>query len=95
VAGAAANMPRGGLAGFPAAGVAQAERVSSSRLALAASRFARQVALRAEIDRYFAEVHQPAQPSPPDSFLTELREALPGKYAKQAERIYRRYIESS
>jgi hypothetical protein len=27
--------------------------------------------------------------------LTELREALPGKYAKQAERIYRRYIESS
>ncbi len=28
-------------------------------------------------------------------FGAELREALTGKYAKQAERIYRRYIESS
>jgi hypothetical protein len=44
---------------------------------------------------YFAEVRQPAQPSLPDAFLAELHEALPGKYAKQAERIYRRYAESS
>jgi hypothetical protein len=54
-----------------------------------------QEAVRAEIDRYFAELHPAPQPAPQDSFLAELREALPKKYAKQAERIYRRYVESS
>ncbi len=74
---------------------ASVEEVAGGLLEHAADDPARQVALRAEIDLYFTDVHKPAQPSPPDSFLTELREALPEKYAKQAERIYRRYVESS
>jgi hypothetical protein len=74
---------------------ASVEEVAGGLLERAADDPPRQVAVRAEIDRYFAEVHQPAQPSSQDSFLAELREALPGKYAKQAERIYRRYVESS
>jgi hypothetical protein len=74
---------------------ASVEEVAGGLLERAADDPPRQVAIRAEIDRYFAEVHQPAQASPRDSFLAELREALPGKYAKQAERIYRRYVESS
>jgi hypothetical protein len=74
---------------------ASVEEVAGGLLESAADDPARQVAIRAEIDRYFAEVHQPAQPSSQDSFLAELREALPGKYAKEAERIYRRYVESS
>jgi hypothetical protein len=74
---------------------ASVEEVAGGLLERAADDPARQQAVRAEIDRYFAEVHQPARPSSQDSFLAELREALPGKYAKQAERIYRRYVESS
>ena len=74
---------------------ASVEEVAGGLLERAADDSPRQVAIRAEIDRYFAEVHKPAQASSQDSFLAELREALPGKYAKQAERIYRRYVESS
>ncbi len=74
---------------------ASVEEVAGGLLERAADDPPRQVAIRAEIDRYFAEVRQPAQASSQDSFLAELREALPGKYAKQAERIYRRYVESS
>jgi hypothetical protein len=51
-------------------------------------------AVRAEIDSYLAE-RQPAQPAPQEAFLAELHDALPRQYAKQAERIYRRYVESS
>jgi hypothetical protein len=74
---------------------ASVEEVAGGLLERAADDPSRQVAIRAEIDRYFAEVHEPAQASSQDSFLAELREALPGKYAKRAERIYRRYVESS
>ncbi len=74
---------------------ASVEEVAGGLLERASSDPSQQAAVRGELDRYFAEVHQPAQPSPQDQFLAELREALPGKYAKQAERIYRRYAESS
>jgi len=74
---------------------ASVEEVAGRLLERASSDPARQEAVRAEIDRYFAEIHQPPQPAPQDSFLAELREVLPEKYAKQAERIYRRYVESS
>ena len=74
---------------------ASVEEVAGQLLERASSDPARKEAIRAEIDRYFAEIHKPAQPAPQDSFLAELREALPEKYAKQAERIYRRYVESS
>jgi hypothetical protein len=74
---------------------ASVEEVAGGLLERASSDPSRQAAVRGELDRYFAEVHQPAQPSPRDQFLADLREALPGKYAKQAEHIYRRYVESS
>jgi hypothetical protein len=74
---------------------ASVEEVTGELLERASRDPRQQEAVRAELDRYFAEVHQPAQPSAQDSFLAELHEALPGKYAKQAERIYRRYVESS
>jgi hypothetical protein len=74
---------------------AAVEEVAGALLERASEDPARREAVRAEIDRYFAEVHQPAQPSSPDAFLAELRDKLPGKYAKQAERIYRRYVASS
>jgi len=74
---------------------ASVEEVAGGLLERASGNHARREVVRAEIDRYFVEVHQPARPSPPESFLAELREALPGKYAKRAERIYRRYVESS
>ena len=74
---------------------ASVEEVAGGLLERASDDHARQEAVRAEIDRYFAEVHQPAQPSSQDAFLAELHAMLPGKYAKQAERIYRRYAESS
>ncbi len=74
---------------------ASVEEVAGGLLERASSDPSQQAAVRGELDRYFAEVHPPAQPSPRDQFLAELREALPGKYAKQAERIYRRYVESS
>jgi hypothetical protein len=51
-------------------------------------------ALRAEIDEFLA-ARQPAQPEPQDAFLAELHDALPRQYAKQAESIYCRYVESS
>lgn len=74
---------------------ASVEEVAGGLLERASDDPVREQAVRAEIDRYFAEVHRPAQPTSQDTFLAELREALPGKYAKQAERIYRRYAESS
>lgn len=74
---------------------ASVEEVAGELLERASHDRGRQAAIRAELDRYFAEIHEPAQPSPPDQFVAELYEALPGKYAKQAERIYRRYVESS
>jgi hypothetical protein len=74
---------------------ASVEEVVGGLLERAAHDPRREEAVRAEVDRYFAEVHSPARPSPPDLFLLELREALPGKYAKQAEEIYRRYVTSS
>ncbi len=74
---------------------ASVEEVAGTLLERAASDPAREEAVRAEIDRYFAEIHKSAQPAPEDSFLAELRGALPEQYAKQAERIYRRYVESS
>jgi hypothetical protein len=74
---------------------ASVEEVAGGLLERASDDPARQEAVRVEIDCYFAEVHQPAQPSSQDAFLAELHEMLPAKYAKQAERIYRRYTESS
>jgi hypothetical protein len=74
---------------------ASVEEVAGGLLEHASDDHARQEAVRAEIGRYFAEVHQPAQSSSQDAFLAELHESLPGKYAKQAERIYRRYVENS
>jgi hypothetical protein len=74
---------------------ASVEEVAGGLLERASDDHARQEAVRAEIDRYFAEVRRPARPSSPDLFLAELRETLPARYAKQAERIYRRYVESS
>jgi len=74
---------------------ASVEEVAGALLERASSDPVRQAVVRGELDRYFAEVHQSAHPSPRDRFLAELREALPGKYADQAERIYRRCVESS
>jgi hypothetical protein len=70
------------------------EEVAGGLLERAAGDPAQHEAVRAEIDEFLAD-RQPAQPAPPEEFLAELREALPRKYAKQAERIYRRYVESS
>lgn len=51
-------------------------------------------AVNAEVDRFFAAL--PARrASEPDEFLAELRVALPKRYAKQAETIYRRHATSS
>jgi hypothetical protein len=74
---------------------ASVEEVAGGLLERASADPARQDAVRAEIERYFGEVHRPAGPASQDAFLAELRKALPGRYAKQAERIYRRYVESS
>lgn len=70
---------------------ASVEEVAGGLLEGVSDDSTRQAAVRSEIDRYFAEIHLAAQPSSPDLFLAELHESLPGKYAKQAERIYRRY----
>lgn len=70
---------------------ASVEEVAGGLLERARDDPTRQAAVRSEIDRYFAEIHHAAQPSSPDSFLAALHESLPGKYAKQAERLYRRY----
>jgi hypothetical protein len=74
---------------------ASVEEVAGGLLERASADPTRRDAVRAEIDRYFVEVHRPARPASQDAFLAELREALPGRYAKLAERIYRRYVESS
>jgi hypothetical protein len=74
---------------------ASVEEVAGGLLDRVSHDSAQHEALRAEVDRYLAEIRQPAQPAPQDEFLAELREALPREYAKQAERIYRRYVESS
>lgn len=74
---------------------ASVEEVAGGLLERASGDPAQRDAVQSELDRYFAEIQQPAQVSPQEAFLAELHEALPGKYAKQAERIYRRYVESS
>lgn len=74
---------------------ASVEEVAGGLLERASDDSARQETVRAEIDRYFAEVHRAAKPVPEEAFMAELRDALPGRYAKQAERIYRRYARSS
>jgi hypothetical protein len=71
---------------------ASVEEVAGGLLERASADPARQATIRAEIDHYFAAVHQPARPAPQESFLAELHEALPEKYAGQAERIYRRHF---
>jgi hypothetical protein len=73
---------------------ASIEEVAGGLLERSANDPAQHEAVRAEVDSYLAE-RQPAQPAAQDAFLAELREALPGQYARQAERIYRRYVESS
>jgi hypothetical protein len=51
-------------------------------------------AVSAEVDRFLAAL--PARrAAEPDEFLAELRDALPARYAKQAETIYRRHATSS
>jgi hypothetical protein len=52
------------------------------------------VEVKAEVDRFFAALPT-RRPSQPDEFLAELRGALPKRYAKQAEAIYRRHATSS
>jgi hypothetical protein len=47
-----------------------------------------------EIDQFFDALPE-RRPSPSDEFLAELRDALPGRYAKQAEEIYLRHAGSS
>jgi hypothetical protein len=74
---------------------ASIEEVAGALLEHASHDPAQHEAVQAEIDSYLAEVRQPPQPALADEFLAELREALPQQYAKQAERIYRRYVESS
>lgn len=74
---------------------ASVEEVAGGLLENASHDPSQQAAVRAELDRYFAAIHKPAEASPRDRFLAELRETLPSKYAKQAERIYQRYAESS
>jgi hypothetical protein len=73
---------------------ASVEEVAGGLLERVAHEPAQHEAVRVEIDGYLAE-REPAQPAPEEAFLAELRDALPRQYAKQAERIYRRYVESS
>jgi hypothetical protein len=51
-------------------------------------------AVGAEVDRFFA-VLPPRRASGTNEFLVELRDALPKRYAEQAEAIYLRHAESS
>jgi hypothetical protein len=51
-------------------------------------------AISAEVDQFFASLPK-RQPSAPDEFLAELHEALPERYAKQAEEIYLGHADSS
>jgi hypothetical protein len=74
---------------------ASVEEVAGALLERASHDPAQQETVKAEIDSYLAEVRQPPQPAPPDEFLLELRQTLPRQYARQAERIYRRHVESS
>lgn len=74
---------------------ASVEEVAGGLLELVEGRDPRQLpAIQAELERYFTTRAQ-AEPAPRDAFLAELREALPRKYADRAERIYRRYVDSS
>jgi hypothetical protein len=73
---------------------ATAEEVAGGLLERVADDPVQREAVRAEVDE-FLDARKPAQPAPQEEFLAELRDALPGKYAKQAERIYRRYVTSS
>lgn len=47
-----------------------------------------------EVDQFFDALPE-RRPSAPDEFLAELRDALPERYAEQAEEIYLRYTRSS
>lgn len=47
-----------------------------------------------EVDQFFDALPE-RQPSAPSEFLAELRDALPERYAKQAEEIYLRHAGSS
>lgn len=51
-------------------------------------------AIDAEVDRFFAAL-PPRRPDRPEDFLVELHDALPKRYAQQAEAIYRRHATSS
>jgi hypothetical protein len=73
---------------------ATTEEVAGGLLDRAAGDPVQRKAVQAEVDEFF-DARKPAQPAPQDEFLAELRDALPGKYAKQAEEIYRRYVTSS
>lgn len=73
---------------------ATAEEVAGALLERVAGDPVQREAVRAEVDE-FLDARKPAQPAPQEEFLAELRDALPGKYAKQVERIYRRYVTSS
>lgn len=73
---------------------ATAEEVAGALLERVADDPAQREAVRAEVDEFF-DARKPARPAPQEEFLAELRDALPNKYAKQAELIYRRYVTSS
>jgi hypothetical protein len=51
-------------------------------------------AIDAEVDRFFAAL-PPRRPDRPEDFLAELHDALPKRYARQAEAIYLRHATSS
>lgn len=51
-------------------------------------------AIDTEVDRFFAAL-PPRRPDRPEDFLVELHDALPKRYAQQAEAIYRRHAISS
>jgi hypothetical protein len=52
-------------------------------------------AVQAELDRYFLEIHSRRKPHRKTRSWPNSTRRCPGKYAKQAERIYRCYVESS
>jgi hypothetical protein len=47
----------------------------------------------AEIDEFFAQLPEPAA-APPEDFLAELRAALPERWARKAEEIWRAHVSS-
>jgi len=67
---------------------ASVEEVAGGILALTKEPQQRKTA-KAEIDCYFAALHQPAKPMPEEQFFAELESALPEQVSEQAKRIYR------